>query len=87
MTSKESYKEYQSLHRRFESGDPTVSESDVHQAYSAYCSVHDDDDDRGKSKYSAYSLSYANRPREQQPYPLYGVGEMGFFGRIWPKGY
>ncbi len=86
MTSQEAYKEYQSLHRRLEAGDLTVFESDVHQAYSAYCSVHDDKE-RGESKYSPYKLSYANRPREEQSCPVYGVGEMTVFGRIWSKGY
>ena len=86
MTSGEAYKKYQSLHRRFEVGDPTVSESDVHGAYSTYCSVHNGEGS-GKLTYSAYSLSHANRQRERQPYPVYGIGEMTIFGRIWPKGY
>ncbi len=86
MTSEEAYKEYKSLHRRFESGDLTVSEKDVHRAYSKYCSIHSREDD-GKSKYSPYSLSFTNRPRGEQVYPVYGVGAISIFGRIWPKGY
>jgi hypothetical protein len=86
MTSEEAYKEYKSLHRRFESGDLTVSEKDVHRAYSKYCSIHSGEGD-GKSRKSPDYLSCSNRPREEQSYPVYGVGKISIFGRIWPKGY